>query len=120
MTTPMKIITLVVIPVVVLAIGLGIFLAVSNGDSGDDPVETLPPVEDSTNPNESDTANTDTTEPTIPDIEPDEPGSEDHKQETPGDITIDVNQGEETEDSKDDPAIKGEVVIIPGVKGDDE
>ena len=45
MTTPMKIITLVVIPVVVLAIGLGIFLAVSNGDSGDDPVETLPPVE---------------------------------------------------------------------------
>ena len=120
MTTTMKIITLVVIPILVLAIGLGIFLAVSNGDSGDDPVETLPPVEDTTNPNESETDNTDTTEPTIPDIEPNESESEDHKQETPGDITIDVNQGEETEDSKDDPAIKGEVVIIPGVKGDDE
>ena len=119
MTTPMKIITLVVIPVVVLAVGLGIFLAVSN-DSGDNPDETLPPVEDNTNPNESETDNTDTTEPTIPDIEPNESESEDHKQETPGDITIDVNQGEETEDSKDDPAIKGEVVIIPGVKGDDE
>ena len=119
MTTPMKIITLVVIPVVVLAVGLGIFLAVSN-DSGDNPDETLPPVEDTTNPNESETDNTDTTEPTIPDIESDESESEDHKQETPSDITIDVNQGEETEDSKDDPAIKGEVVIIPGVKGDDE
>ena len=117
MTNTMKIITLVVIPILVLAIGLGIFLAVSNGDSGDDPVETLPPVEDTTNPNESDTDNT---TPSIPDIEPDESGSEDHKQETPGDITVDVNQGEETEDSKDDPAIKGEVVIIPGVKGDEE
>ena len=113
----MKIITLVVIPILVLAIGLGIFLAVSNGDSGDDPVETLPPVEDTTNPSESDT---DTTVPSIPDIEPDESGSEDHKQETPGDITVDVNQGDETENSKDDPAIKGEVVVIPGVKGDDE
>ena len=117
MTTTMKIITLVVIPILVLAIGLGIFLAVSNGDSGDDPVETLQPVEDTTNPNESDTDNT---TPSIPDIEPDKPGSEDHKQETPGDITVDVNQGEETEDSKDDPAIKGEVSIFPGVKGDDE
>lgn len=117
MTTSMKIITLVVIPILVLAIGLGIFLAVSNGNSGDDPVETLPPVEDTTNPNESDT---DTTDPSIPDIEPDESGSEDHKQETPGDITVDVNQGDETENSKDDPAIKGEVVVIPGVKGDDE
>ena len=117
MTTSMKIITLVVIPILVLAIGLGIFLAVSNGDSGDDPVETLPPVEDTTSPNESDT---DTTVPSIPDIEPDESGSEDHKQETPGDITVDVNQGDETENSKDDPAIKGEVVVIPGVKGDDE
>ena len=117
MTTSMKIITLVVIPILVLAIGLGIFLAVSNGDSGDDPVETLPPVEDTTNPNVSDT---DTTEPSIPDIKPDESGSEDHKQETPGDITVDVNQGDETENSKDDPAIKGEVVVIPGVKGDDE
>ena len=117
MTTSMKIITLVVIPILVLAIGLGIFLAVSNGDSGDDPVETLPPVEDTTNPNESDT---DTTEPSIPDIKPDESGSEDHKPETPGDITVDVNQGDETENSKDDPAIKGEVVVIPGVKGDDE
>ena len=117
MTTTMKIITLVVIPILVLAIGLGIFLAVSNGDSGDDPVETLPPVEDTTSPGESDT---DTTDPNIPDIEPDESGSEDHKQETPGDITVDVNQGEETENSKDDPAIKGEVVIIPGVKGDEE
>ena len=117
MTNTMKIITLVVIPILVLAIGLGIFLAVSNGDSGDDPVETLPPVEDTTNPNESDM---DTTVPSIPDIEPDESGSEDHKQETPGDITVDVNQGDETENSKDDPAIKGEVVVIPGVKGDDE
>ena len=117
MTNTMKIITLVVIPILVLAIGLGIFLAVSNGDSGDDPVETLPPVEDTANPNESDTDNT---TPSSPDIEPDEPGSEDHKQETPGDITVDVNQGEETEDSKDDPAIKGEVSIFPGVKGDDE
>ena len=117
MTTTMKIITLVVIPILVLAIGLGIFLAVSNGDSGDDPVETLPPVEDTTSPGESDT---DTTDPNIPDIEPDESGEEDHKQETPGDITVDVNQGEETENSKDDPAIKGEVVIIPGVKGVEE
>ena len=117
MTTTMKIITLVVIPILVLAIGLGIFLAVSNGDSGDDPVETLPPVEDTTSPGESDT---DTTDPNIPDIEPDESGEEDHKQETPGDITVDVNQGGEPEKSKDDPAIKGEVVIIPGVKGDEE
>ena len=117
MTTTMKIITLVVIPILVLAIGLGIFLAVSNGDSGDDPVETLPPVEDTTSPGESDT---DTTAPNIPDIEPDESGEEGHKQETPGDITVDVNQGEETENSKDDPAIKGEVVIIPGVKEDEE
>ena len=69
MTNTMKIITLVVIPILVLAIGLGIFLAVSNGDSGDDPVETLPPVEDTTNPNESDTDNK---TPSIPDIEPDE------------------------------------------------
>ena len=117
MTTSMKIITLVVIPILVLAIGLGIFLAVSNGDSGDDPVETLPPVEDTTSPGESDT---DTTDPNIPDIEADESGEEDHKQETPGDITVDVNQGGEPENSKDDPAIKGEVVIIPGVKEDNE
>ena len=67
--------------------------------------------------NENDT---DTTDPSIPDIEADESGSEDYKQETPGDITVDVNQGDETENSKDDPAIKGEVVVIPGVKGDDE
>jgi hypothetical protein len=119
MTTPMKIVTLVVIPIVVLAVGLGIFLAVSN-DSGDNPDETLPPVEDTTNPNESETDNTDTTEPTIPDIEPDESESEDHKQETPGDITIDVLEGEDNNEWNDEPTVDGEVVIIPGAKGEDE
>ena len=116
MTTPMKIITLVVIPVVVLAVGLGIFLAVSN-DSGDNPDETQPPITDATEPEDSDT---EPTIPNIPDIEPDDTGDNDQKPVNPGDATIDILDGDETNERKDEPAVDGEVVIIQGVKGENE
>jgi hypothetical protein len=112
----MKIITLVVIPVVVLAVGLGIFLAVSN-DSGDNSDETQPPITDTTEPEDSDT---EPTIPNIPDIEPDDTGDNDQKPANPGDVTIDILDGEESTERNDDPAVDGEVVIIPGVKGENE
>lgn len=73
------------------------------------PNETRPPVTETTAPEES-------TTPIIPDITPSDNES---KTDMPGDVTLDV-AGKNDETRSDEPYIDGDVVIIPGVKGEDE
>ncbi len=75
------------------------------------PVETRPPITDTDT-----TAPEKSTTPVIPDIKSDNGES---KGDMPGDITLDV-AGKNDETRSDEPYIDGDVVIIPGVKGEDE
>ena len=120
MSRKANIICIVICLVVILAvIGAIIYGAIRN--SNDTPLdETQPPVTDTTEPEDSDTETTTPTIPNIPDIAPDETGYNDQKPANPGDVTIDILDGEESTERSDDHAINGEVVIIPGVKGEDE
>ncbi len=112
-----NIICLVVGVVVTLALIGGIIYGVVRKSNDNPPDETQPPITDTTEPEDSDT---EPTIPNIPDIEPDDTGDNDQKPANPGDLTIDILDGEESTERSDDPAIDGEVVIIPGVKGEDE
>ena len=109
-------ITMVIVAFVTLAIiATVIIFAVKNGKQSDGPVE--PPTDSTTS-----TEKPDVPDPVIPPIdsgsgtETDKP--DDGKPGT-GDIHIDVEQP--IDESRDDkPGIDGDVVIIPGVKGEDE
>ena len=74
--------------------------------------ETRPPVTDTDT-----TAPEESTTPNIPDITPSDNES---KADTPGDVTLDVAGKDDSETRRDEPHIDGDVVIIPGVKGEDE
>lgn len=115
-----NIICLVVGVVVTLALIGGIIYGVVRNSNDNPPDETQPPVTDTTEPEDSDTETTTPTIPNIPDIDPDETGDKDQKPTNPSDVTIDILDGEEGTERSDDPAIDGEVVIISGVKGEDE
>lgn len=115
-----NIICLVVGVVVTLALIGGIIYGVVRKSNDNPHDETQPPVTDTTEPKDSDTDTTTPTIPNIPDIDLDETGDNDQKPANPGDVTIDILDGEESTERSDDPTIDGEVVIIPGVKGEDE
>lgn len=76
------------------------------------PNETRPPVTDTDT-----TAPEESTTPNIPDITPSDNES---KADAPGDVTLDVAGKDNSETRRDEPYIDGDVVIIPGVKGEDE
>ena len=115
MSRKANIVCIVICLVVILAvIGAIIYGAIRNGNDTP-PDETQPPITDTTEPEDSDT---EPTIPNIPDIEPDDTGDNDQKPANPGDVTIDILDGEESTERNDDPAVDGEVVIIPGVKGE--
>ena len=101
---------------ILVVIGTIIYGAICNSNDTP-PDETQPPITDATEPEDSDT---EPTIPNIPDIEPDDTGDNDQKPANPGDVTIDILDGEESTERNDDPSIDGEVVVIPGVKGEDE
>ena len=117
MSRKANIVCIVICLVVILAvIGAIIFGAIRNGNDNP-PDETQPPITDTTEPEDS---GTDTTIPNIPDIKPDDKGDNDQKPVNPGDATIDILDCDETNERKDEPAVDGEVVIIQGVKGENE
>lgn len=117
MSRKANIVCIVICLVVILAvIGAIIYGAIRNSNDTP-PDETQPPITDTTEPEDSDT---EPTIPNIPDIEPDDTGDNDQKPANPGDVTIDILDGEESIERNDDPAVDGEVVIIPGVKGENE
>ena len=120
MSRKANIICIVICVVITLALIGGIIYGVVRNSNDNPPDETQPPVTDTTEPEDSDTETTTPTIPNIPDIDPDETGYNDQKPANPGDVTIDILDGEESTERSDDPTIDGEVVIIPGVKGEDE
>lgn len=120
MSRKANIICIVICVVVTLALIGGIIYGVVRNSNDTPPDETQPPVTDTTEPEDSDTETTTPTIPNIPDIDPDETGDNDQKPANPGDVTIDVEKGDGETERSDDPTIDGEVVIIPGVKGEDE
>ena len=117
MSRKVNIICIVICVVITLALIGGIIYGVVRNSNDNPPDETQPPVTDTTEPEDSDT---EPTIPNIPEIESDDTGDNDQKPANPGDVTIDILDGEESTERNDDPAVDGEVVIIPGVKGEDE
>lgn len=120
MSRKANLICIVICVVITLALVGGIIYGVVRNSNDTPPDETQPPVTDTTEPEDSDTETTTPTIPNIPDIDPDDTGDNDQKPANPGDVTIDILDGEESTERSDDPSIDGEVVIIPGVKGEDE
>ena len=85
---------------------------VLSSDDDKTPDETDPPAISDTND--------ETSAPVVPDIRPNTNDDKEQHQDNPGDVTIDILDGEESTERNDDPSIDGEVVVIPGVKGEDE
>lgn len=117
MSRKANIICIVICAVVALALIGGIIFAVVRSGNESHPDETQLPITDTSKPDDS---STEPTIPNIPDIEPNETGDNDQKPANPGDVTIDILEGNETIERSNDPLLEGEVIIIPGVKGDDE
>lgn len=113
MTKTKIIIYFVVIPLVALIVAGGIFIAEKQERTGNNTDETLPPVENTAEPSIG-TSNIDS--PSVPDIKTDETGE--HKNDPHGTVSVDVTATDEKHKEKAEPSIEGEVVIIPGVKGD--
>ena len=117
MSRKANIVCIVICLVVILAvIGAIIYGAIRNSHDNP-PEETQPPITDTTG---ADDIGTEPTIPNIPDIKPDDTGDNDQKPVNPGNVTIDILDDDETEKRKNEPAVDGEVVIIQGVKGEDE
>lgn len=107
---------LLTVVMVVLIIGVAIFAVVRNKNNT--PVdETLLSVMDTT---EFVDSSTDPDIPMIPGIVSTETKEENHEPSNPGDVSIDIFEGNETTGRSNEPLLEGEVIIIPGVKGDDE
>ena len=84
---------------------------VLSSDDDKTPDETDPPVISDTND--------ETSAPVVPDIRPNTNDDKEQHQDRPGDIHIDIEEKNEESTRNEDPAVEGEVVIIPGVKEDD-
>ena len=117
MSRKANLICIVICVVITLALVGGIIYGVVRNGGDTTHSETQPPITDTTEPEDSDT---ETTNPNIPYIEPDETGNKDPKPANPGDVTIDILDRGESSERSDDPTVDGEVVIIPGAKGEDE
>lgn len=113
MTKTRIIIYFVAIPLVTLIVAGGIFIAVKQGRTGNNTDKTFPPVENTAEPS---IGTSDTGFPIVPDIKTDETGE--HKKDPHGTVSVDVTATDEKHKEKAEPSIEGEVVIIPGVKGD--
>lgn len=75
----------------------------------------------------------DGTEPTVPDVparpdtpteptaptDPEDPDGEEEPEGEP-DVTVDVGDKKQDSDRREEPGIEGEVIVAPGVKGEDE
>lgn len=84
---------------------------VLSSDDDKTPDETDPPAISDTND--------ETSAPVVPDIRPNTNDDKEQHQDRPGDIHIDIEEKGEESTRNEDPAVEGEVVIIPGVKEDD-
>ena len=84
---------------------------VLSSDDDKTPDETDPPAISDTND--------ETSAPVVPDIRPNTNDDKEQHQDRPGDIHIDIEEKNEEYIRNEDPAVEGEVVIIPGVKEDD-
>lgn len=113
MTKTKIIIYFVVIPLVALIVAGGIFIAEKQERTGNNTDETLPPVENTAEPS---IGTSDIDSPSVPDIKTDETGEQ--KNDPHGIVSVDVTATDEKHKEKAEPSIEGEVVIIPGVKGD--
>ena len=117
MSRKANIVCIVICLVVILAvIGAIIYGAIRNSNDTT-PDETQPPI--ALQPR-IEKREEEPTMPNIPDIEPEDTGDKDQKPANPGEVTSDILDGEESTERNDDPAVDGEVVIIPGVKGENE
>lgn len=114
MTKTRIIIYFIVIPLVAFIVAGGVFIAVKQEKTGNITDTTiLPSVENTADPSIG-TSGTDS--PSVPDIKTD--GTEEHKNDPHGTVLVDVTATDEKQKEKAEPSIEGEVVIIPGVKGD--
>ena len=109
MSRTQKIIFCVVGLLGAVAIIIGGIVFSSNNDKTPD--ETDPPAISDTND--------ETSAPVVPDIRPNTNDDKEQHQDRPGDIHIDIEEKNEEYIRNEDPAVEGEVVIIPGVKEDD-
>lgn len=96
--------------VIALAVSIAVIFAVIQKGSNTPPDESTPAVTETTEP----------MSPDIPVITPNSKGDEDFGKEMPGEVIIDIGNSSEADEKKNTPAVEGEVVIIPGVKGEDE
>ena len=110
MSRTQKIIFCVVGLLGAVAIIVGGIVLSSNDDKTPD--ETDPPAISDTNDETSD--------PVVPDIRPNTNDDKEQHQDRPGDVHIDIEEKNEESTRNEDPAVDGEVVIIPGVKEDVE
>ena len=117
MSKKANIICIVICVMVFLTLIGFIIYGVIRNSNDNPPDETQPPVTDTTEPEDSDT---EPAIPNIPDIKPSDSGKNDQKPANLDDVSIDVLEGDENNEWNDEPAIDGEVVIIPGAKGGDE
>ena len=85
---------------------------VLSSDDDKTPDETDPPAISDTND--------ETSTPVVPDIRPNTNDDKEQHQDRPGDVHIDIEEKNEESTRNEDPAVDGEVVIIPGVKEDGE
>ena len=110
MSRTQKIIFCVVGLLGAVAIIIGGIVLSSNDDKTPD--ETDPPAISDTND--------ETSTPVVPDIRPNTNDDKEQHQDRPGDVHIDIEEKNEESTRNEDPAVDGEVVIIPGVKEDGE
>lgn len=114
-----KIITVVTIVLTAILVATAIFFAIKQNRNENDPGQTTPPITDIDVPDIDDKNPNDTQIPDIPTGENDK-GNEDKEPGDSDDIVIDVGRDTEDSQKRDEPSIDGDVVIILGVKGDDE
>lgn len=117
MNQKVKLIGMILCVVVVLAVIIGVIIAIGRKSNDTPPDEMQSPIADTTEPNNN---GTETTIPNIPDKKPDGNGENDQKPVNPDDAVIDILDGYENNERNDEPAIDGEVVIVQGVKGENE
>ena len=83
---------------------------VLSSDNDKTPDETDPPAISDTNDETSD--------PVVPDIRPNTNDDKEQHKDNPGEVHIDIEEKNEEFTRNEDPAVEGEVVIIPGAKED--
>lgn len=122
--------TVIGVIAVLLAIALvvvGIVMANRKKDIPDtdtpavtEPDGTEPTIPDVPDRPDTPTEPTEPTEPTKPEpTDPEDPDGEEEPEGEP-DVTVDVEGKKQDSDRREEPGIEGEVIVAPGVKGEDE